>query len=311
MGVATGVVSRAGAGALAGALVAAAVAAAEPGVDAAPADRAAFERVYERLAVDLRESPFGEPLLVEASVDDDTVVQGDVFSVIEHPFERVSRVLGTAEAWCDILTLHHNVKSCREAAAGTEPAAGVALEIETARKYYVPPQGRTPRTYQLDASGSRPELLRAALRAERGPFGVRDMSLEIFGMAAEPGRSFLHLRYAYSPGFFTRAATRTFLATVGRGKIGFTVTGRDEDGEPIYVGGVQGAVERNAMRYHLAVVAYLDTLAVPEDERFERRIARWFELTERYSEQLFEMSRDDYLQTKRRERSDQQAARQR
>ena len=64
-------------------------------------------------------------------------------------------------------------------------------------------------------------------------------------------------------------------------------------------------IERNAMRYHLAVKAYLGTLEVSEPRRFERRLERWFELTSDYRTQLFEMERDEYLRCKRRERANQ------
>ena len=271
-----------------------------------PEDRAAFERVHERLAEDLENSAFGVPLVVEASVDDE-VVQGDVYSVLDHPFSRVRDSLVAPEAWCRMLTLHFNVKSCaRDGAVST--GAGVRLRIATARKYYVPPQARTPKTYRLDASHSRPDLLRVALTADRGPFGVRGMRIAVFAMDAGEGRSFVHLRYRYAPGWLARAATRAFFGTVGRRKIGFTVVGSDDDGSPVYVRGPRGGVERNAMRYHLAIVAYLDTLDVAEADRFEARIARWFELTERHPEQLHEMSREDYLGMKRREREDQVAS---
>jgi hypothetical protein len=64
-------------------------------------------------------------------------------------------------------------------------------------------------------------------------------------------------------------------------------------------------MERNAMRYHLAVQAFLDTLDFPEAERFERRIERWFDLIGAHRRQLFEMERGEYLRFKRAERGNQ------
>ncbi len=64
-------------------------------------------------------------------------------------------------------------------------------------------------------------------------------------------------------------------------------------------------IERNAVRYHLAVKAYLDTLGVSEPQRFERRLEHWFELTSGYRTQLFEMERDEYLRCKRQEGANQ------
>jgi hypothetical protein len=275
----------------------------------APADpvlpgRASFEATHTQLADALQRSPFGVPLVVEATLDRETV-QGDVYAVLEHPFLGVETALAEPQAWCDVLTLHFNVKSCRvEANDGEGP---VTLSIETGRKLYVPPQGRKAMRYVLDFSRSKPGFLHASLTAAKGPLGVRNMRIELRALALPDGSSFLQLRYAYDLGFVARLATRTYLATFGRRKVGFTVTGYEQSGEPIYVRGMLAAVERNALRYHLAIVAYLDTVQVPENERFEARVARWFAHTEHHARQLHEMSRDDYLEIKRRERRDMEA----
>lgn len=281
-------------------LLAAMPARADPG-----AERAAFAILHRDLAERLESSAFGTPLVVDASVDE-KIVQGEVDSILEHPFEAVEAVLTDPRALCDVLTLHFNVKSCRRGEAPGLAAGPIPLRIETARKYYVAPQGRDPKIYQLDLSQRGSGFVRAALTADHGPLGTRDMRIEIRAMALDDGRSFVQLRYSYQPGLVARIATRTFMATLARHKIGFTVTGTTPEGEPIYVKGPQGAVERNALRYHLALVAYLDTRQVPEPARFERRIARWFDLTEEHPRQLREMSRDEYLTIKRRERQDQE-----
>ena len=67
------------------------------------------------------------------------------------------------------------------------------------------------------------------------------------------------------------------------------------------VRGVRGGVERNTMRYYLAIVSYLDSLALPAGERVERRLRDWFAATERFPLQLHELERDEYLAMKRRE----------
>jgi hypothetical protein len=63
------------------------------------------------------------------------------------------------------------------------------------------------------------------------------------------------------------------------------------------------------MRYYLAIDAYLGTLSVPADERFERSIERWFDSTERYERQLHEVDRGAYLEMKRSEYLRQQTLR--
>ena len=77
--------------------------------------------------------------------------------------------------------------------------------------------------------------------------------------------------------------------------MGFTRAGAD------YVGGQRGVVERNTMRYYLAIDAYLRSLAAPPAERLEQRLRTWFDTTEKYPRQLHEVERADYLQMKRDE----------
>jgi len=87
-----------------------------------------------------------------------------------------------------------------------------------------------------------------------------------------------------------------------RGKVGFSVIGTDSDGNPVYVGGPRGSVERNVACYYLAVLAYLDTLKIPAEQRFEKRISQWYDLASLYKKQLLEMEKDEYLTYKRQDR---------
>ena len=92
-----------------------------------------------------------------------------------------------------------------------------------------------------------------------------------------------------------------YLSTLGRGKVGFTPTAKPSSGQPDYIGGVRGAVERNTMRYYLAIDAYLGALSTPPAEQLEKRLQSWFTSTEQFSRQLHEVDRDAYLTMKRRE----------
>ncbi|HEX6363451.1 MAG TPA: hypothetical protein VFZ93_10865, partial [Albitalea sp.] len=114
-------------------------------------------------------------------------------------------------------------------------------------------------------------------------------------------RSFIHLSYSYGYGLAAQLAMQGYLNTAGRGKVGFSIVDRRADGRAVYVGSMRGVIERNTMRYYLAIVAYLDTLAVPPAERVERRLRAWFDATERYPQQLHEISEEEYLAMKRRE----------
>lgn len=233
--------------------------------------------------------------------DGDGDAQGDVFAVLQHDFSELSRALGMASNWCDIAPLHLNVKSCtyREAQGRT------LLTLYSGRKFYQRPEDVHVLRYEFRVTSAEEDYFRVVLTADEGPFDTRDYALEVEAMPLDAGGSFLHLGYAYHYGFATRVVLASYFATLGSDKVGFSVVGADAHGNPIYVDGFDGLIERNSVRYQLAIQAYLDTLEVPEGQRFERRIERWFDLTERFRPQLFELEEEEYLRNKRRERSDQ------
>jgi hypothetical protein len=99
---------------------------------------------------------------------------------------------------------------------------------------------------------------------------------------------------------------QAYLGTVGRNKVGFTAVGNESGGRRQSVGGMRGVVERNTMRYYLAIEAYLGALGTPAKSRMEKSLGDWFAATERYPRQLHEMERGEYLDMKRKEYSRQQ-----
>jgi len=56
--------------------------------------------------------------------------------------------------------------------------------------------------------------------------------------------------------------------------------GKLPDGQPKYVGGMRGVVERNTMRYYLAIEAHLGALATPLPLQRQKRLHNWFIATE-------------------------------
>ena len=97
---------------------------------------------------------------------------------------------------------------------------------------------------------------------------------------------------------FRSVAMNAYLSTAGSEKVGFSVDGKDGDGKPKYVGGVRGLVERNTMRYYLAIDDYV---SAPAPAQLEQRLNTWFDATERYPRQLHEVEKNDYLVMKREE----------
>jgi len=114
--------------------------------------------------------------------------------------------------------------------------------------------------------------------------------------------TFIHLRYS-----FGYSALGYFLMKIfGGGKVGFSEIGTDSEGNPVYVGGLRGAVERDVACYYLAILAYLDTLKMPAEQRFEKRVSNWDDLAALYKKQLLEMQEGGYLSYKRQNRRSQQ-----
>lgn len=250
---------------------------------------------HDTLKGALASSPFGRPLVLE-SVQNANDLRGDVYAVVEQPFSTVSPALQGPAHWCELLILHLNVKGC---SAGKAPAEVLGLVV--GRKFDQPLDDgyKVDFAYATAAAGA--DYLRVQMSAEDGPMSTHDYRLLLEAAPLDGRRTFLHMSYAYAYGTAARLGMQAYLATAGRDKIGFSITGKDGDGRPTYIGGVRGVIERNTMRYFLAIEAYLGSLAAPPAERQEKRLRDWFAATERYAPQLHEMAQDDYLAMKRHE----------
>jgi hypothetical protein len=269
-----------------------------------PDPEAALQARYSVLHERLEHSPFPQHLYVE-SFEGAAASRGDVYAVVDHPIAAVSDAFASPAHWCDVLILHLNVKYCRPV-----PREGrTALSVAIGRKHAEPLDSAFRVEFAYGAVTSRPDYLAVELNAGQGPFGTGNYRLSLEAVGLEKQRSFLHLRYSYTYDSTARIAMKMYLATTGRGKVGFTRVGDPGDPVPQFIGGVRGAIERNTMRYYLAIDAYLGTLAVPPPERFERSIERWFDATEGYARQLHEVDRDVYLEMKRSEYLRQQTTR--
>jgi hypothetical protein len=279
--------------------VAARATAAEP--ETGPA--AALRSRYAALSGRMEHSTFQQHLYLE-SAEDPHSLQGDIWAVVNHPMAAVTGTVTSPAHWCDALILHLNVKYCHPAAYGTETALSVAI----GRKYDQPLSEAFRLDFAFGVSAVRPEYVSVELNAAKGPLGTTSYRITLEAVALDAERVFLHLRYSYDYGFQARLATEAYLATGGKGKIGFTRVDGPGEREARFIGGVRGAVERNTMRYYLAIDAYLGSLAAPASQRFEQSLERWYSATERYARQLHELDRDSYLAMKRREYLRQQSA---
>lgn len=270
---------------------------------AATAGAGELRQRHAQLREQLSNSAFGHALHIDSAESHDSL-KGDVYAVLDHPFTTVRDALAEPAGWCDVLILPFNTKHCQ--AVGQEQ--GAALVVRIGRKWDQP----VDQAYRLEFAyrnvAATREYFESRLNAPEGPIGTRDYRITVSAVPIPGGRTFMHLSYSYGFGFTGRLAMQAYLATVGADKIGFSVVGRDGGGQPQFIGGVRGAVERNAMRYYLAIDAYLDSLAAPPQQQAEQRIQRWFSATERYPRQLHEMDRGTYVQMKRSEVERQQTA---
>jgi hypothetical protein len=265
-------------------------------------DAAALRSKHEALRDKLASNAFQRPLVLE-SVQALGDLRGEVYAVVEQPFGVVGPALQGMPHWCDVLMLHLNVKGC--AHAGKPPAE--VLSMVVGRKFDQPLEDayKVDFAYTVPAAGA--DYLQVQMAAETGPLGTRNYRLMLEAVPLDARRSFLHLSYAYGYGTAARIAMQTYLATAGRDKIGFSVMGKGGDGKPTYVDGVRGVVERNTMRYYLAIEAYLGALSAAPAEQPEKRLRDWFAATERHALQLHEMEREAYLAMKRSELQRQKA----
>lgn len=266
--------------------------AADAGANSAAALRAAYERLQNQLS----HNRFQRPLYLDSGETADRVT-GDIYARIDDPYARVHAGLSVPGDWCDILILHINIKYCR-AAPGSQ---GALLDVGIGRKYDEPLEQAYRVEFDYRVAAQTADYLDVRLSAEAGPFGTRDYRIALEAIPLESGRAFMHFSYSFSYGPAARLALQLYLATIGRDKVGFALAGTRADGEPRYIGGVRGLVERNTMRYYLAVEAFLGAMAAPPQQRLEQRLDAWFTAVERHALQLHEMERGEYLDMKRKE----------
>jgi hypothetical protein len=256
---------------------------------------AALRARHEDLQGALANNAFDRPMYIESKQRAGDA-SGDVFARVEHSFESVSNQLQQSVSWCDILILHVNIKQC---ITGTG-LAGESLGVHVGRKSGQSLSDAYHLDFQYRVVAASQDYLHVELSAAQGPLGTRDYRISFEAVPVDAQHSFIHISYSYGQGLAARLATRGYLATAGSSKVGFSVVGH-RDGQPVLVREMRGMVERNAMRYYLAVEAFLDALALPESERTEKRLRDWYEATEQYARQLRDLERHEYLKMKRDE----------
>ncbi len=272
-----------------------AFAASEPH-SATPSRGAELRARFEAMRASLRGNGFGRPLRLE-SREANHRVEGEVYALVDHPFGEVGPALHEASQWCEVLVLPFNVKHC----IAKDGRASSQLTLFIAKHKDSTPDDSYRLDFRFRDEARDADFLRIALAAPSGPFGTHDYRIVLEAAPAGARRAILHLTYSYGYGLLSQLAMQAYLATAGAGNVGFTVRSRDAEGKPVYVHGMRGVMERNTMRYFLAIEAYLASLPAPPASREDARLTAWFEAADRYPRQLHEMPLERYLAMKRRD----------
>lgn len=249
---------------------------------------------YKALNKSLANNQFRRPLVLN-STETPEQLKGEIYAVINYPFATVSKTLNNPENWCGALILHVNVKYCRAISDGS----GTVIKLNLGKKYDQELPETYPATFNYREVTKSADYFQVGLKAAEGPLGTRDYQISVEAAPLKNNQTFLHFTYAYSFGFAGRTAMKGYLATTGKNKVGFTVASTQPQVK--YIQGVRAIVERNTMRYYLAIDAYLAGLKFPADKQFEKRLQLWFDGTEQYPRQLHEVEREEYFAMKRKE----------
>lgn len=265
---------------------------------------ASLHAKYASLGERLQYNPFRRALALDSS-ESSNDLKGDIYALVEYPFSTFSAALNGAKDWCDVLILHINTKYCR----ATTDETRTVLTVYIGKKTPQPIKDAFPIEFSYRVNSATANYLDIQLNAQKGPLSTRNYHIQLQAVPVGNGQTFLHLTYSYAYGLAGRLAMKTYLATIGRGKVGFTLTGKQSSGQPEYIGGMRGVAERNTMRYYLAVDATLGALAKPPPMQLEKRLHSWFTATEQYPRQLREVGRTAYMDMKRNEYLRQQTSR--
>ena len=257
-------------------------------------------QTYRQLQPRLQNNPYGQPLVISSS-ESGRQIQGEVFAVLDFPMELASSSLDKPAAWCDILILHINTKQC---VVTPEGLLGVYIGKKT-------PQSLADATridFAFRRLRSSAAELHVEMSAQRGPWGTSAYTIVLEAVALPQSKTFLHLTYAYQVNLAGQLAFAAYLGSTGKDKVGFSTQDPVDGNTAALVGGVRGLIERNTMRYYLAIDAYLRSLSLAPGSQTENRLQTWYQQSERYPRQLHEVDRAAYLAMKRAEIARQRSA---
>lgn len=252
---------------------------------------------YHDIQKELEKNSGPVPFHVESSVNKNAS-HVDIYGIIKYPLDIVQKELLVPTNWCQIVLPHLNVRACTYKKVNDT----WLLNIYNVNKFSEPLEDAYQMKFVYRVSELQPVYFDIALTAHEGPFYTKDHQFGFEAIPLKKNITFIHLRYS-----FEYSALGYFLMKIfGGAKIGFSKVGTDSAGNPVYAEGLRGSVERDVVCYYLAILAYLDTLKIPDGQRFEKRVSQWYVLAALYKKQLLEMEKEDYFTHKSQDWKSQQ-----
>lgn len=254
----------------------------------ARASQADLASQFNTLQAQLEASALKRPMLLQSSETADGL-HGDVYAIVEHPVQSIATAFSDPTHWCDTMLMHLNNRACTVA----NHAGAAVITLSVVRKFDQPLTGAFRIPFDFHVKESTPQHVEVLLYSKSGPLGTSNYRISLEAVSISAQRSFLHFSYSYEEGFMARTGTLAYLSLFGSAKIGFTVVGKNADGTPSFIKGTRGLMERNAMRYFLAIDTYL---AATSDAH--ARWNAWYNASEQYPQQLHELDLATYLAIK-------------
>jgi hypothetical protein len=227
-------------------------------------------------------------------------VSAEIHGIIDHPFRALATTFTEPGGWCDFLVLNPNIKTC----TFRQEARETLLTLYIGSRSYRAPESATEQVYRFLVRARQSDYAAISLTAPQGMLGTTAHRFE-FEAGSVAGKTVVGLSSSFEPSMLSRILTGIYLGTVGRNMIGFSREATEAGVPAGYVRGVKGMIERNVMRYYLALNAFLDTSDLPAGRQFEARASLAYDLMDLYPAQLRQMDKAEYLDIKVREHQNQ------
>ena len=217
---------------------------------------------------------------------------GRIQTELPYRLSEMQQQFSDLDNWCQIIFLHLNVKACT---FQEKPEA--RLSVYVGEKHYQSSKDANVLHYYYQMLNQTDGQLSVSLVSPEGPYGTENYQIHLKLEKLDESKTTLDLQYYYEFGRPARWAIDLYLGTIARHKKGFSTVSLS-DNSTQQIGGMRGALERNVMRYYLAIVTHLH--AEKSQTNLEQRWLHWYQLTSKYP-QLYEVSETEYISNKFRE----------